>query len=292
MTRRLFLFLAVLSALCLFRTAAAEEGIFRVMSFNILTSFDGKANDWDGRKDLVAAEIKEVDPLLFGVQEATQYEMDDLCTAFPEYAFIGVGRDDGKQGGEYCAVFYKKDNLEVKDSGTFWLSETPDEPGTRGWDAACKRVVSWGKFYCPVCKKTFVYANTHFDHISEAARVASAKLVLERADILTEGGKLPFFISGDFNCNMKSEAYGMLTTGFDKYKGFSDTFKTAEKVTAPVARTWNDMGNIPTDDEDLHIDFIFINDQVEAKAFQINNDLRDGQYPSDHNSIFAELKLK
>lgn len=265
---------------------AADADSLRVMSFNILCS------KWEGRRDLVIAEIKECDPLLLGVQEATAPQMDDLCEALDDYAYVGVGRDDGVRGGEFSAVFYKKAALELLDSGTFWLSETPEKAGSQGWDAACKRIVSWGKFRCGKSGRTFVYANTHFDHRGETARVESAKLVVARAAELTDNGQTPFFISGDFNCNKKTEAYKILSSGFDDKAGFADSFETATKRVAPVARTYNALGRVPADRQDEHIDFIFVNDKVEVENFVINPDLRDGQHPSDHNSIYADLKLK
>lgn len=287
MTRRIFLFLALIASAIFFTSnAKADDGSIRVMSFNILCS------KWDGRRDLVIDEINECDPLLLGVQEATAPQMDDLCKALSDYAFVGVGRDDGERGGEFSAVFYKKAAFELLDSGTFWLSETPEQAGSQGWDAACKRVVSWGKFRCKKSGKTFVYANTHFDHRGETARVESAKLVVTRAAELTDHGNTPFFISGDFNCNNTTEAYKILTKGLDGQGGFADSFETALECVAPVKRTYNDFGHVSAESATEHIDFIFVNDKVAVEKFVISPDLRNGQHPSDHNSIYADLRLK
>ena len=288
MKRRFFILFAILAAAFSFLPGAAraDDGSFRVMSFNILCA------KWEGRCDLVIEEIKECTPLLFGVQEATAPQMDDLCAAFGDYAYVGVGRDDGARGGEFSAVFYQKEKLELLDSGTFWLSETPKEAGSQGWDAACKRVVSWGKFKCRQSGKIFVYANTHFDHRGETARIESAKLVVRRAAELSDNGAIPFFISGDFNCNKASEAYQILTQGTDGGAGLIDSFETAKEKVAPVQRTYHGFGKIPAENDSAHIDFIFVNDKVTVEKFVINPDLRDGKHPSDHNSIYAELKIR
>lgn len=265
---------------------AAESEAFRVMSFNIRCIAADGENHWDNRKETLLAEITEMDPLVLGVQEATPDQMDFLTENLSEYAPVGVGRDDGKRSGEFSAIFYKKENLELLDSATFWLSETPEQAGSRGWDAACNRVVTWGKFRCKASGSVFVYANTHFDHRGETARTESAKLVVKRAAELTDNGALPFFISGDFNCSNKTEAYKILTAEF------ADSFVTAKECVAPVKRTYHGYGKIAPDQFDARIDFIFVNDKAAVEKFQINPDLRDGRFPSDHNSIVATLILK
>jgi endonuclease/exonuclease/phosphatase family metal-dependent hydrolase len=148
------------------------------MSYNIRldTEADG-INQWKNRTDKVIALIKKNNPDLLGVQEALHNQMMDLQKGLSEYEFIGVGRDDGKEKGEYSAIFYKKDKFEVQFQKTFWLSETPSIPGSKSWDAAITRVVSFALLKDKITNKSFLYANTHFDHMGKEARKNSATLI-------------------------------------------------------------------------------------------------------------------
>ncbi|MDO5749450.1 MAG: endonuclease/exonuclease/phosphatase family protein, partial [Planctomycetia bacterium] len=139
------------------------------MSFNVrlATQADGD-NYWENRKETLLEVVKESDPLLLGVQEALLPQKKYLDENLKGYRSIGVGREDGKETGEIMAIFYKEDALELLDSGTFWLSETPEKP-SKGWDAACFRTATWGKFKCKKTGKEFVYCNTHLDHVGTAA---------------------------------------------------------------------------------------------------------------------------
>ena len=269
--------------------AADTNPSFRVMSFNVRygSANDGE-NSWEYRCETLVDEIKENDPLMFGVQEAIVKQMDYISESLPEYAFVGVGRDDGAQGGEYCAVFYKKEYLDLLDSGTFWLSETPEKAGVKGWDAACNRVVSWGKFKCKQSGKEFVYANTHFDHMGQIARRNSAHLVLDRMSKIA--GDLPWFISGDFNSSPDSEVYKILTNKEDGVFGLNDSRLIAKKLDIAQNRTFHDFGRIPADKGSI-IDYIFVTDNISVEEFKISPDKRNGRFPSDHDSIVATLTL-
>ena len=270
---------------------AEETGTdLKVMSFNIrLIAKDG-ANHWDKRKETLVAEIKENDPLLLGVQEATWPQMSYLSENLTGYAWLGVGRDDGNKGGEFSAVFYKKEAFDLLDSNTFWLSQTPEKAGSLGWDAACRRVVTWGKFKIKKSpEKSFVFANTHFDHKGKVARRESAKLIQTRlAEI---AGGLPLLVSGDYNCDNKSEPYKVLTGGVEGRPGLIDSNTVAKNHHLAVPRTFHGFGQIPPEKGSI-IDYIFINDKVEVESYTINPDLRDGRFPSDHNSIVIECRLK
>lgn len=271
---------------------AAKATNFRVMSFNILVGNDSgdDENSWKNRRETVVDVIKKSDPDLFGVQEALPNQMDYLNAELTEYASIGVGRVDGKRKGEFAAIFYKKDEFELLDSGTFWLSPTPEKPGSKGWDASYTRVATWGKFRFKKGKKReFIYANTHFDHKGKVARLESAKLVLSKFGEMV-GGELPFFISGDFNCDEKSDAYQTLTSALYDANYVAKTRKIAQP------RTYNNLGQIPVEKGKI-IDFIFVGPKCDVLKFEINPDYhrdpktRKKRPASDHNSIVATLKL-
>lgn len=148
------------------------EGM-KIMSFNIRQgSADDKENSWRFRKDTLIAVIRENDPIALGVQEALLEQVDYIKAALTDYDTIGVGRDDGKNAGEFMAIFYKRDALELLDSGTFWLSETPEKP-SKGWDARCKRVVTWGKFRCKK-RVRYLFMRTRISIMSVRLRVKKA----------------------------------------------------------------------------------------------------------------------
>ena len=189
MLKRIFLLILII-ALALFAcTGGGAERCnslsdcqksFKVMTFNIRlnTPVDGP-NQWPHRKTFAASMIRFHHADITGLQEAMKDQVDDLTALLPEYDWFGIGRDDGKEAGEFMAIFYRKDRFEVLEQSTFWLSETP-ETVSKGWDAMCFRVVTWGKFKDKVTGKIFFLFNTHFDHVCEIARRESAKLLLQR----------------------------------------------------------------------------------------------------------------
>ncbi|MBQ6828043.1 MAG: endonuclease/exonuclease/phosphatase family protein [Thermoguttaceae bacterium] len=269
--------------------ARATNGV-RVMSFNIhvANNKDDETN-WDRRKETLVDVIKESDPDLLGVQEALPRQMDYLNETLTEYASFGVGRTDGKRKGEFTAIFYKKDKFELLDSGTFWLSPTPEKPG-RGWDASYTRILTWGKFRSLKTKKEFVYANTHLDNAGKVARLESAKMILSKFGEMV-GDKAPFFVTGDFNCDENSEPYRLLTTS-----GLYDAGKIAKTCKIAQPRTFNNYCRIPVEKGKI-IDFVFVNSKCDVLKFEINPDLhrdpktRKKRPASDHNSIVATLRF-
>ncbi len=272
--------------------ATAADDQFRVTSFNIClaNTVDGD-NGWEFRKETFVEVVKEDDPTLLGVQEALWTQMEYLDGALDGYKWVGVGRDDGEKKGEFMAIFYKEDAVELLDSGTFWLSETPDKP-SKGWDAACFRTATWCKFRYKKSGKEFVYANTHLDHIGTIARQKGAQLVLERSWELTNHGELPFFVSGDFNVTKESEVYKTITGGLGDIPGLVDTNMVAKEHDIAQPYTFHDWGRVPADKAAI-IDFIFVNDKVNVEKFKINPlKHSNGRYASDHVSVVATLSFK
>jgi len=177
----------------------AAPGELRVMTFNIRygTAPDGE-NAWEKRRELLVETIRAFQPDVLGTQECLAGQAEFLRGALPGYGCVGVGRDDGKLAGEMCAVFYREDRLQLAAEGHFWLSETPEIAGSRGWDAALPRIVSWARLRDRAdTLRTLVCFDTHFDHVGEAARLASAKLLRARAQAVADGA--PAIVLGDFN---------------------------------------------------------------------------------------------
>ena len=283
-TKNLFLLaMAVLSLAVLPVKSQAYK--LRILSFNIrlLTKADAPNNYWDGRRDPLCAYVKEVNPDVFGMQEVTKPQLNDVLDRLPGYSFVGVGRDDGKEGGEYSPVFYRSDKFNLVNKGWFWLSETPDVPSF-GWKAACRRIASWAVLEDKKSKERFFYCNTHFDHISVLARMESAKLCKDKFKNIA--GNLPAFFTADFNTNEEEETYNLLCNYQYPY---NDTWHIAKKTEGGPAtfNGWGEASNKSTS----KIDFIFASPSVKVIKSVIHNSSIDGvHFLSDHNCIWADVK--
>lgn len=266
---------------------AQENNTIRVMSWNIrLDTKSDSVNQWAFRKDAFCNEVINQNPDVLGVQEALPGQMKDMRKRLRGYRSLGVARDDGKNSGEFSALFYKKKVLKPIKSGTFWLSETPDVPGSRGWDAACNRIVTWAEFKHKASGRHFMAFNTHFDHMGEVARVESAQLIIHK--IAELGNKLPVVLTGDFNVNSKHRAYRILTFSENEVV-LVDSRVRAKQKTGPEISYISFDPKFETPDL---IDFIFINDDFEV----ISNDILDfrtrGSYLSDHLPVIVNLIIK
>lgn len=268
------------------------------MSFNIRfslgTPHEAKAeNDWNDskhpRRDRAIQVIREYGPDILGVQEAQHVQVVDLREALPEYSFYGPGRDDGKSGGECNGIFYRTDRFDVADKGSFWLSDTPDKPGTTfsKLAKALPRMASWLRLREKKSGKEFVVLNTHWDHISGAARRKSAGLV--RSEIAKIAPQLPVIIMGDFNADPDSIATTTLIgdPGDDSAQ-LVDTYRKMHPEQTPNEGTFNSWAG-KTDGH--RIDFILHNDDVQTIAADIIRTSYDGRWPSDHYPITATVAL-
>ena len=202
MKKSLF-FLFVLFAVC--GVAAAKSPLeLKIISYNIRTLARDGENSWQFRKHATKNMIELHKPDAFGLQEAMLPHMQYIDSVCPQYARVGVGRSDGKEGGEFVAIYYNKERFDLLDSGTFWLSETPDQV-SRGWDAALPRITTWVKLRDKATKRKFFYFNTHFDHKGTTARVESSKLIVEKIREIA-GKKAAVVLTGDFNIESENEA--------------------------------------------------------------------------------------
>ncbi|MBB6333363.1 endonuclease/exonuclease/phosphatase family metal-dependent hydrolase [Chryseobacterium sediminis] len=253
-----------------------------VMSFNIRLNVESdKDNAWPKRKQDVADLLTYYHPDYFGVQEALPEQMKDIKTGVKNYDYIGVGRDDGKEKGEFSAIFYDINKLEVIKSGTFWLSETPEKP-SKGWDAALNRICTYAVFKDKKSKKEFLAMNLHFDHVGNVARVKSSELILKKIKELNQKN-LPVALSGDFNLTDDSEPIKILS------QNMKDTFYHSEtKHYGPVGTfTGFNVNEVPKD----RIDYIFTQG-FKIKSHRHINDRRENLlYPSDHFPVIVNLSL-
>nr|MBP6288037.1 endonuclease/exonuclease/phosphatase family protein [Ferruginibacter sp.] len=190
--------LRILTACMLIALFANAQTEIKVMSFNIRLDVksDGE-NWWEKRKDKVAGLMNYYEADFIGAQEVLHHQLTYLKDNLNGYDYLGVGRDDGREAGEYSCIFYKKDKYTVVQQSTFWLSPTPDIP-SKGWDAALNRVCSYGLFKNNKTKQLIWVLNTHFDHMGKVARLESAKLIIKKISELNTQ-HYPVIVSGDFN---------------------------------------------------------------------------------------------
>jgi endonuclease/exonuclease/phosphatase family metal-dependent hydrolase len=263
-----------------------SEAPLRLMSFNI--RYDNKAdgdNAWPHRRDWVGEIVRDEKVDVLGVQEALLGQVKDLQERLPEYEWFGGGRDDGKERGEFVPLFWKKDRFEALDKGHFWLSTTPDEPGSKSWDAAITRMVTWAKLKDKQSGRTLFVANTHFDHRGVTARKESAKLCLQRLPKLA--GDLPTILTGDFNSLRSSDAYRVLS-GKNSVSTWllADTRRSSKSKPTGPDSTWNGFSRVMPEQE---IDFIFTHG-LTTLSHAILEATKDGKFASDHLPVLAEVK--
>lgn len=256
------------------------ENVMRVMSFNIRCKNVG-SDSWEDRIGIVSQTMLESEADSIGVQEATPEWMATLReTVGEKYSYVGVGRDDGDNEGEYSAIFYLKDKYNAVDSGTFWLSETPDKVSF-GWDAACRRVCTWVVLENKANGEKYVHLNSHFDHIGITARANSVDLIIDKAE---EYADLPVVFTADMNVKQ----------GSTNYNQFVDSGVLRDtKFVAPDTMsycTYHDTK--PQRHADEIIDYVMINDNFDAVSYRVVTEGIDGRFVSDHYPIYADIVVK
>ena len=259
----------------------------RVMTFNLRydNPRDG-VNAWPNRKDWVASLITFHAVDVVGVQEALRRQLGDLDARLPGWSRVGVGRTDGREAGEYSAILYRTDRLELLDSGTFWLSPTPEVPGSKGWDAAIERVATWARFRDRRTGCRYLHVNTHFDHIGEQARQESARLIRRRIPALADG--LPVLLTGDLNSLPTSGAYRIFTR--DTIPGaiapLADAMTLSRAGHYGPSSTWTEFKAI---DPGHRIDYVMVSPGIDVLTHGVITDSWEGRFPSDHMPVLAAV---
>ncbi|WP_439585516.1 endonuclease/exonuclease/phosphatase family protein [Dyadobacter bucti] len=276
------------TALCLLilfaftQISFAQKNTINVASYNIRynTANDG-INAWPNRKENVKGLIRFHEFDIFGVQEALIGQLKDIAE-LPDYVFIGKGRDDGKEGGEHSAIFYKKDRFKLLKSGDFWLSETPDKPG-KGWDATCcNRICSWGKFQDLASKKEFYFFNVHFDHQGVEARRQSGHLMTKKISEIA--GKSTVILTGDFNSTPDTEQIKTISALIN------DTHDVTKQAPYGPEGTFNSFKfDAPMKNR---IDYIFVSKNIDVLKYGVLTDAKDQRYPSDHQPVVIKAAIK
>lgn len=250
---------------CTIPVFASDVAEFNVATYNIrqLNKDDSvKGNGWSRRCPVIAGLVRFHEFHIFGTQEGFKAQLEDLKALLPGYDYTGVAREDGKEAGEHSAIFYDTTMFELIDKGDFWLSETPERPGL-GWDAACVRICSWGKFRHKDSGKIFQFFNLHMDHVGKTARTESVRLVWKK--IKETGLNLPTFLTGDFNVDQTDILYDVLSSS----DFMTDSFKKAEFVYA-LNGTFN---SYKTDGfTESRIDHIFVTDNITVEKYGVLTD--------------------
>ncbi len=282
-----------------------------VGSYNIRYKNGGDSiagNVWAKRCQVICDQVNFMSPDVFGAQEVLHGQLLDMLKYLDGYDYIGVGRDDGNMGGEYACILYKTDRVRLLDQGNFWLSETPDRPGL-GWDAACVRICTWGKFAGQTATndEAFYFFNLHMDHVGVMARREGAKLIVRKIREIAQGA--PVIVTGDFNVDQKDEIYSIFTeSGLLKDSYMASRLKFAEN------------GTFNSFDADLYtesrIDHIFVSPETKVDSYgvltncywlpneesldqlkghdapqQINFSKYSRRLPSDHYPVFVRINF-
>ncbi|GAA4442190.1 endonuclease/exonuclease/phosphatase family protein [Ravibacter arvi] len=257
----------------------------RVMSYNIrYKNTIDSINGWEYRKENVAASIRYHGADVAGVQEAQPDQIADLEKLLPEFAWYGVPRVEGKSG-EYTAIFYRKGRFTLEESGTFWMSETPDVKESKSWDAFYPRTASWCKLKDKAAKKTFFFFNTHLDHRGEIARQKSAEVVLSQ--IRRYAGQHAVILTGDFNAVPESVTYGNVT----KDGLLEDALGLSETAHYGPVRTSSGFF-VRKEPLRAKIDYIFVNGKVRVLQHATITDQQEGRYYSDHLPVIAVVEIR
>lgn len=270
--------LVVLCAVFAAYNAAAEEKTkVSIMSFNIrLGTADDGNNSWPNRRDAAVKMIETTAPGVAGIQEAKIMQNEYLAEHLPQYTQVGVGRDDGKQRGEFMLVLFDTGRYDLLDSGNFWLSDTPGEV-SRGWDGACNRMVTWVKLSEKDSGKDFFFFNTHLDHKGETARSEGVKLLVRKIDEIA--GHSVVFVTGDFNAPPADE---VMQPMFAQFASARDKAPETDKK-----GTFNGWGSAPNT---VVIDYIFSRN-ADALTYRVVTEDFGAPYVSDHYPIIANFEF-
>ena len=265
---------------------ASDSTGLRVVSFNVRNSnaADGE-NAWPKRAEFFFDTVAGFDADLIGFQEVLAVQHDAIVARLTGHGFAGGARDDGKRKGEWCLIAYRKSRFTALAQGDFWLSETPEVPGSKSWDAALTRICSWVRLRDQATGRELVYANTHFDHKGVVARQEAARVISARLSALARG--VPAILTGDLNITEDNPAYRVFvspdTPGAIRW---IDAYRAVHPVRRPDEASFNGFKSVV---DGSRIDFVFHTADFAATAATIDRTARDGRFPSDHFPVTAIL---
>lgn len=282
MKRLLFFSLSFLLTTIIVAQNGNKEYNLNVATYNLrMDTPHDKLDAWEHRKENVNGLIRFHDFDIVGTQEGFHHQLLDIIAA-GDYAYVGVGRDDGVNEGEHSAIVYKKDRFEVLDSGDFWLSETPETP-SYGWDAKIRRICSWAKFKDKKAGKEFFFFSVHYDHQAREARRNSSLLMLSK--IKEIAGDMPTFSVGDFNATPDDEPIQIFYE--DNY--LKDSYLISQAKPYGTEGTFNAFKlDAPMKNR---IDYIWVTKDITVEKYGVLNDVHYGHFPSDHFPVMVKAKF-
>lgn len=267
--------------LFIFLFSCSPDKQVRICTFNIRLDNPGDGvNSWETRMPLIQSFFQKEKLDIIGLQEVTHKQLIDLQKMLPDYNFVGQGREERKESGEYCPIFYKKSKFSILIKSQFWLSDTPDIPGSISWMGTIPRVVTWAKMKNNHSGHIFFVFNTHFCHLSETAREKSAILLLRKINEIA--GYAPVLLTGDFNADKDSKTYQILTSNWDRFISMMDSESLAKKFFNRDSSTFNGFGSKSAPQK---IDFVFVNSYFSVSNYKIHVIKDNGVYISDHYPV-------
>lgn len=275
--------LYTLSLVLLFSISYSQSNnSLRVSSFNLRmdTPVDS-LNSWEHRKEMVNDLIRFHELDIIGTQEGFIHQIKDLVEK-NDYAYVGVGRDDGVEKGEHSAIIYKKSRLSVLDKGDFWFSETPEKP-SYGWDAKIRRVCSWARFKDLISGHEFYFFSLHYDHQGVLARKNSSILLLEKVKDIA--GNSPVVVTGDFNAKPEDEPMKIILD--DRFLLDSKELSTTKPY--GTTGTFNSF-NLKAPMKN-RIDYILVTKGIKVSRYAVLNDMQYGRFPSDHFPVVTDIQF-
>lgn len=275
---------------CILPAESIMTAPLTVMSYNIRydTAQDTLNRAWSWRRSKVAEIIQSQSADVVGTQEGKLHQLMDLESALPGYDWVGVGRKSG--GDEFSAIFYHTGRLTLLEHDTFWLSETPNEPGSKSWGAALPRIATWARFRVDESGDSLLVLNTHFDHASQEARVKSASLITDTLDALAHG--VPVVVTGDVNALPDSDSYRTFTRRGAEAGPvpLRDALQASRTPHRGPGSTFNDFTPKVLPNERL--DYVFVGPRLQVQSHTHLDEKRKGHYPSDHLPVVTQLRLQ
>lgn len=266
-------------AFALFLSAAQAADTLRVMTFNVRLPLKSDGADaWDNRRDFLVETIRRRSPDLVGTQELYYLQGQYIIEKLPQYEWFGLSRR-GNHEDEHMGVFYRKDRLRVVDSGNYWLSETPEVPGSMSWGVNFPRMVTWAVFEDLSTRRRFYFSNTHFPHrdVDEQARVNCAEILAGR--LRARDAEETLLLTGDFNTDVESQSHRIL---LDK-AGLKDAWQATERKEGPRG-TFHAFKGVPGE---ARIDWILYRGKLLPVSVETITDNVNARYPSDHFPVLA-----
>lgn len=265
-----------------------KKDIIKVMTMNVrYDNTDDSLNSWSNRVPLICSLISKAKPDIMGLQEVLWNQYQEMDSLLNDYSSVGVGRDDGVRGGEMNPVFFRKGRFDLVRTLTFWLSDTPEVPGSKGWGASLPRIVTWLELVDKNNHKHFFLFNTHFAHDSDSARIMSSRILIKEVAGISDG--FPYIVTGDFNMFPYTTAYSILTGPDESVPVLRDTYFVSEKKPVGPTYTFNGFSDQPGNGR---VDYIFVKNGLRVFNHATLDVKQKEIFISDHWPVIAQISIE